>query len=110
MTSTTLTPAEEQAQAALAATPTADLLTKAFALTHQMHESDRDRSKIQHERQRGMRDLIQAEILRRTGDLLAQRLESWIRHGEAVPAHVTTYDRSIVNAELRALVEEARRG
>jgi len=41
---------------------------------------------------------------------LIRKLEAWIRHGEAVPADVTTYDRAIVNAELRALIEEARHG
>lgn len=33
-------------------------------------------------------------------------LAAWIRHGEAVPADVTTYDRSIVHEGLRALLAE----
>jgi len=33
-----------------------------------------------------------------------RRLEAWIRHGEAVPDDVTTYERWIVHDELRALV------
>lgn len=37
-----------------------------------------------------------------------QRIEAWIRHGEAVPADVTTYDRWIVHEELRAIVLAAR--
>lgn len=43
-------------------------------------------------------------------DVLARRLEAWIRHGEAVPASVTTYDREIVNYELRELIRDAHRG
>lgn len=38
---------------------------------------------------------------------IASKLEAWIRHGEAVPADVTTYDREIVHAELRQLINSA---
>jgi hypothetical protein len=37
-----------------------------------------------------------------------RRIEAWIRHGEAVPSDVTTYDRGIVHAELRMLIQDAR--
>lgn len=40
-------------------------------------------------------------------DDLCRRIEAWIRHGEAVPADVTTYDRWIVHEELRAIIAEA---
>lgn len=53
---------------------------------------------------------IIAEHLTARMTLLSQKVEAWIRHGEAVPADVTDYDRSIVHIELRALVEEVRRG
>lgn len=42
------------------------------------------------------------------GDKLARKIEAWIRHGEAVPSDVTTYERWIVNTELRGLIEECR--
>lgn len=32
-------------------------------------------------------------------------IEAWVRHGRAVPAEVTTYDRELVNMELLAIVE-----
>ncbi len=41
----------------------------------------------------------------RPGDLHTA-LAAWIRHGEAVPDDATTYERWIVNAELRALLDE----
>lgn len=80
---TTLTP---EAAQALTDTPTAELLTKAFALTHRMHESDPGRCRKCRAGQahpstgrcggqtetdrslRAMRDLITAEVLRRTGE------------------------------------------
>lgn len=48
--------------------------------------------------------------LHRRRDRLRQRIESWIRHGEAVPPDVTTYDRETVHIELRAMLEEDSRG
>jgi len=33
--------------------------------------------------------------------VVRRKVEAWIRHGEAVPPGVTTYDREIVHAELR---------
>lgn len=38
---------------------------------------------------------------------LERRMEAWIRHGEAVPSAVTTYDRWIVHDELRHMVTRA---
>lgn len=35
-----------------------------------------------------------------------RRLTAWIRHGEAVPSDVTTYDRWIVHAELRQMIDD----
>lgn len=35
---------------------------------------------------------------------LARKIEAWVRHGEAVPADVTTYERWIVNTELRDII------
>ncbi|KAB2808336.1 hypothetical protein F9L07_22740 [Pimelobacter simplex] len=41
-------------------------------------------------------------------DEIEKRIEAWVRHGEAVPADVTTYDREIVHRELRALICDYR--
>lgn len=50
----------DEAQAALAATPTTELLRKAYQLTHVMDHSSAPRDLRQ------QRDMIDAEILRRT--------------------------------------------
>lgn len=81
-----MTAATTEAAAALAATSTTDLLTKAYALTHRIHEAEADLAKHRSTgkgpramvarawaRQnasdlRAARDLITAEVLRRTGD------------------------------------------
>lgn len=60
----------EEARGVLAATPTADLLTKAYAFTHQIDRLERlDRSDrtVDPDDVRAMRDLITAEVIRRTG-------------------------------------------
>jgi hypothetical protein len=58
--------AQQEAQAALRATSTDDLLTRFAALTHAIHDvrgiADAE------DDLRAVRDLIRAEILRRTGD------------------------------------------
>lgn len=43
-------------------------------------------------------------------DRLLQHLKAWIRHGEAVPSDVTTYERSTVHDDLRAFIKEASNG
>lgn len=59
------------AQALLAATPVEELLTKAYALTHRIHECRGSQVAGQCDGpctdQRAQRDLITAEVLRRTG-------------------------------------------
>jgi len=68
-----------EAAAALAATGTGDLLTKAFALTHQIDAAARKqkaaimpnevlRYYMLEQDKRAARDLIVAEVLRRTGE------------------------------------------
>lgn len=52
------------ADALLRATDTAELLTKAYALTHRMHM--RKPRTAEHVELRAQRDLISAEIIRRT--------------------------------------------
>lgn len=37
---------------------------------------------------------------------LRRAIEAWIRHGEAVPSDVTTYERWIVHTELRAILDD----
>lgn len=68
----TQTLTRDPAAEALAATPTAELLTKAYALTHRIHECKGSTVAGQCDGpctdQRAMRDLITAELLRRTGD------------------------------------------
>lgn len=67
--------AEDQAAQALAGTPTPQLLRAAYALTHRIHDGCPD-SVSTHPRGRAdymadlraQRDLIDAEVLRRTGD------------------------------------------
>lgn len=53
----------DAAQAALAATTTPELLTKAYALTHKMHSAE---PRVRHEL-RQSRDMITAELIRRAG-------------------------------------------
>lgn len=69
MTSTAT--AQSEAQAALTATPTAELLTKAYALTHRIHECTGNTRAGECDgpctAQRAMRDMITAEVLRRAG-------------------------------------------
>jgi hypothetical protein len=48
---------------------------------------------------RAERDTFAARL-----DKLRAGIEAWIRHGEAVPDHVTTYQRWIVHEELKALL------
>jgi len=68
-----------EAAAALAATSTGDLLTKAFALTHQIDAAARKQKSVAGPRdalhyhmleqdKRTARDLIVAEVLRRAGE------------------------------------------
>lgn len=67
----------DPAAEALAATPTAELLTKAYQLTHQLHRADglastrgypdRAGARVLAADLRAMRDLITAEVVRRTG-------------------------------------------
>ena len=52
----------DAAQALLAAMPTAELLTAAYALTHRMGDTAKDVRGL-----RQQRDMITAEVLRRTG-------------------------------------------
>jgi arginyl-tRNA synthetase len=58
----------DEAQAKLAATPTADLLVRAYELTHKMHGAKFSYQAGTVRDLRQMRDMITAEILRRTGD------------------------------------------
>lgn len=60
-----------EAASALRATSTDGLLTSFAALTHRMHEYDLNlrSDREAHANFRAQRDLIRAEILRRTGDL-----------------------------------------
>lgn len=37
-------------------------------------------------------------------DEFERRIEAFIRHGESVPADVTTYDRATVHSDLRSLI------
>ncbi|KAB2809244.1 hypothetical protein F9L07_19580 [Pimelobacter simplex] len=53
-------------------------------------------------------ELIVREHVTAALDEIERRIEAWIRHGEAVPADVTTYDREIVHRELRALICDYR--
>lgn len=39
-------------------------------------------------------------------DALIRSIRAWVRHGEAVPPNVTTYDRWLVHAELLALLPD----
>jgi hypothetical protein len=57
---------QEEAQAALRATSTDALLDTFAALTHRMHQAQTGREN--EHTLRAQRDLIRAEILRRTGD------------------------------------------
>ena len=67
-----------EAAAALAATPAAELLTKAYQLTHQMHRAeglattrgypDRAGARELTADLRAARDLISAELIRRAGE------------------------------------------
>lgn len=65
----------DEAQAALAATSTPDLLRKAYTLTHRLDgpwppECMTVQQFRSHQRDlRAQRDMIDAEVLRRTGDL-----------------------------------------
>lgn len=49
---------------------------------------------------------VKAQAVREALAEVERRVEAWIRHGEAVAADVTEYDRQIVHEELRALVRE----
>lgn len=60
---------EVDATQALAATSTSDLLTAYATLTHRMHAARVRRQGGREIEFRQQRDLIRAEILRRTGDL-----------------------------------------
>jgi hypothetical protein len=63
--------ATDEAQATLAATDATELLAKAYALTHRIHESERTErysADVQRTRDlRAQRDLITVEVLRRMG-------------------------------------------
>ena len=51
--------------------------------------------------------LIAARVIAALAEV-ERRIEAWIRHGEQVPADVTTYERWIVHGELRALIRDYR--
>lgn len=72
MTRQTDTLTRDPAAEVLRATPVAELLTKAYALTHRIHECKGSQVAGQCDGpctdQRAMRDLIDAEIQRRTGE------------------------------------------
>lgn len=72
MTRQTDTITRDPAAQALADTSTTDLLTKAYELTHRIHECKGNQRAGECDGpctdQRAMRDLITTEVLRRTGD------------------------------------------
>lgn len=55
--------------------------------------------------------VVTAIVREHRAEVLAEverRIEAWIRHGEAVPADVTTYERRNVHDELRMLIRDAK--